>query len=445
LLDAKLIPSSAPAQFAGASGTGSGPFPVGDQHSCGETMTIAAAGRSLSRLEFIALVASMMALNAMAIDIMLPAFDAIGEALSVDDPNHIQFVLTSYFLGFGIGQLFLGPISDRFGRRAPLIWGLGLYIIAAFAAAYSPSFAAMLILRTLQGLGASATRIVAMAVVRDTFTGRAMAEVMSLVFVVFMAVPVVAPAIGQVIVLFAPWQFIFLAMVVMASVVTIWAWIRLPETLAPENKRTLRFSVIIEGFEIVLSDRKAMMYGLAPGVIFGALFGFLNTVQPIYTQIYGLGALFPFAFGAVAIVMAASSLLNARLVGRFGMHPLSHGALLCFIALSTVWFVISLFGTMPLWLFMALIASLMFLFGFIANNFNSLAMEPLGKVAGTASSVFGFLQTAGGAITGAIIGQAYNGSVTPIALGYMVLGLMALGMVLIAERGRLFHTEHAPI
>ncbi|HUV32018.1 MAG TPA: multidrug effflux MFS transporter, partial [Devosiaceae bacterium] len=360
-------------------------------------------------------------------------------------PNHIQFVLTSYFLGFGVGQLFLGPISDRFGRRAPLLWGLGLYILAAFAAAYSPNFAAMLALRTLQGLGAAATRIVAMAVVRDTFSGRAMAEIMSLVFVVFMAVPVVAPAIGQVIVLFAPWQFIFLGMVAMAFVVLVWAWIRLPETQAPENKRALRFAVIVEGFGIVFSNRKAMMYGLAPGVIFGALFGFLNTAQPIYTEIYGLGALFPFAFGAVAIVMAASSLLNARLVGRFGMHPLSHGALICFIALSAVWFVISLSGTTPLWLFMALTAALMFLFGFIANNFNALAMEPLGKVAGTASSVFGFLQTAGGAVAGAVIGQAYNGSVTPVALGYTILGLLALGMVLVAERGRLFHTEHAPV
>lgn len=408
-------------------------------------MTISAAGRSLSRLEFIALVASMMALNAMAIDIMLPAFPLIGAALSVADHNHVQFVLSSYLIGFGIGQLFLGPIVDRYGRRNPLLVGLGVYALAALAAAISPDFGLLLAFRFLQGFGAAATRVVAMSVVRDTFSGRAMAEVMSLVFVVFMAVPVIAPSIGQVIVLIAPWQFIFLCMVAMGSAVALWAFLRLPETLAPENQRPLKFGVIVEGFGIVFSNRAAMMYGIAPGVILGALFGFLNTVQPIYTEIYGLGTLFPFAFGAVALVMAGSSFLNSRLVGRFGMRRLSHAALLGFIVLSGFWFFISLFGVIPLWLFMLTIASLMFLFGFIANNFNALAMDPLGEVAGTASSVFGFLQTAGGAIAGAFIGQFYNGSVTPIALGYLVLGVIALAMVLFAERGVLFGTRHQPI
>ncbi|MEX0628362.1 MAG: MFS transporter, partial [Cucumibacter sp.] len=249
-------------------------------------MTISAAGRSLSRLEFISLVASMMALNAMAIDIMLPAFPLIGAALSVADHNHVQFVLSSYLIGFGVGQLFLGPIVDRYGRRNPLLLGLGVYALAALAAAISPDFGLLLAFRFLQGLGAAAPRVVAMSVVRDTFSGRAMAEVMSLVFVVFMAVPVIAPSIGQVIVLVAPWQFIFLCMVAMGSAVALWAYFRLPETLAPENQRPLKSGVIVEGFGIVFSNRAAMMYGIAPGVILGALFGFLNTVQPIYTEIY---------------------------------------------------------------------------------------------------------------------------------------------------------------
>jgi len=408
-------------------------------------MTNAAAGKPPNRREFIALVASIMALNAMAIDIMLPAFDRIIDALAVDDSNHIQFVLTAYLVGFGIGQLFLGPLSDRFGRRRPLLWGLGLYVVAAMAAAFSPDFGTLLVLRMLQGFGAAATRIVAVAVVRDTFSGRAMAEVMSLVFVVFMAVPVIAPAIGQVIVLVGPWQYIFFAMVVMGGSVATWAAYRLPETLAPENRRGLSVRAITEGFAIVFSNRLAMMYGLAPALIFGALFGLLNTAQPIYTQIYGLGPLFPLAFAAVAIVMAVASLLNSRLVGRFGMRPLSHSALIGFIGLSSFWYLISLFGPLPLWLFMITVSLTMFLFGFMVNNFNSLAMEPLGRVAGTASSVFGFMQTVGGAVAGVTVGQFYNGSVTPIALGYLLLGAGALVLVLIGERGVLFRTQHAPI
>lgn len=405
---------------------------------------ITAAGKSIGRVEFIALIASMMALNALAIDIMLPAFPEIGSALAVVEANDIAFVLTSYFLGFGFGQLLLGPVSDRFGRRAPLLWGLLIYCLAAFAAAFSPSFAAMLALRCLQGFGAAATRIVALAVVRDTFVGRAMAEVMSLVFMVFMAVPVIAPSIGQVIVLFAPWQFIFLAMVVMGATVAAWAFMRLPETLDPENRRELRFGVIVEGFRIVFSNRVAMMYGFAPGVIFGGLFGLLNTVQPIYTQIYGLGAWFPVAFAAVAVLMAVSSYLNSRLVRRFGMRPLSHSALLGFIVISALWLGTSLLGTPPLWLFMGFVGAAMFLFGFIPNNFNSLAMEPLGKVAGTASAVFGFLQTVSGATFGALISHAYDGSVTPVAFGYLIMGILTLALVLVAEGGVLFRTQHEP-
>lgn len=391
-----------------------------------------------SRAGFIALVAALMALNAMAIDIMLPAFPQLTESLALQDANQTQFVLTTYMAGFGIGQLALGPLSDRYGRRAPLIWGLGLYIIAAFAAVFSPNFTVLLILRMLQGLGAAATRIVAVAVVRDTHSGRAMAEVMSLVFMVFMIVPIVAPAIGQLLVQLGPWHLIFVIMSLMGLAVALWSWFKLPETLAPENKRELRFSVIVDGFRLVFSNRQAMMYGLAPGVMFGALFAFLGSAQAIYDGIYGLGALFPAAFATVAGFMAMSSLLNARIVRVVGMRRLSHGALTGFILLSGVWMIWSFFGDIPLPGFLALVSTIMFMFGMIANNFNSMSMEPLGKVAGTASSVFGFLQTFGGAVLGAAIGLFYNGSTTTVAIGYFSLGLLALVLVLIAEDGKLF-------
>ena len=400
--------------------------------------TTTTVNRDVSRPEFIALIAGLMALNALAIDVMLPALPYMGEALGVLNENDRQFVLTTYMLGFGIAQLAFGPLSDRFGRRAPLFVGMIIYIIAAFAAVFSPNFATLLILRFVQGMGAAGTRVIATSIVRDRFGGRAMAEVMSLVFMVFMIIPVIAPAIGQAILFAGPWEYIFLFMAGLGLVITLWAFRRLPETLAAQNRRPLKPSVVLDGFRIVLSNRMAIMYGLAGTFIFGALFGFINTAQQIYVGVYDLGALFPVAFAFQASLMSVSSYTNSRMVRRMGMRRLSHGAILVFTAMSGLWLVLAMTTSMPLWLFMTLLCIIMFMFGWTASNMNSLSMEPLGAVAGTASSVFGFIQTVGGAILGTITGSFFNGSVTPIAAGYFVLGLLAIGCVLIAENGKLF-------
>ncbi|WP_332716059.1 multidrug effflux MFS transporter [Pelagibacterium mangrovi] len=400
--------------------------------------TTASATRDVSRPEFIALIAGLMALNALAIDVMLPALPYMGEALGVMNENDRHFVLTAYMLGFGLAQLAFGPLSDRFGRRAPLLVGMVVYILAAFAAVFSPNFATLLVLRFVQGLGAAGTRVIATSVVRDRFGGRAMAEVMSLVFMVFMVIPVIAPAIGQVILFTGPWEYIFVFMAVLGAVIAIWAYVRLPETLAPENRRTLRPAVVIDGFRTVLSNRMAIMYGLAGTFIFGALFGFINTSQQIYVDVYGLGALFPLAFAFQASLMSVSSYTNSRMVRRVGMRRLSHGALLVFTAMSGVWLILAMTVPMPLWLFMTLLCIIMFMFGWTTSNMNSLSMEPLGAVAGTASSVFGFIQTVGGAILGTVTGSFFDGSITPIAAGYFIMGLLAIGCVLIAENGKLF-------
>lgn len=394
--------------------------------------------RDVSRPEFIALIAGLMALNALAIDVMLPALPYMGEALNVEAENDRHFVLTAYMLGFGAAQIAFGPLSDRFGRRKPLMVGLAIYVVAAFAAAFSPSFAALLVLRFIQGMGAASTRVIATSLVRDRFGGRAMAEVMSLVFMVFMIIPVIAPAIGQVLLLTGPWEYIFLFMAGLGLAISIWAAIRLPETLAPESRRSLRLSVILEGFRIVVSNRVAFSYGLAATFVFGALFGFISTAQQIYVDIYGLGAYFPVAFAAMAGLMSISSYTNSRMVRKVGMRRLSHGAMLVFVIMSGIWLAIALTGFMPLWLFFCLLAVIMFMFGWSMANINSLAMEPLGAVAGTASAVFGLIQTVGGALIGTFIGQFYNGTVTPIAAGYFLLGLVALGIILYAENGKLF-------
>jgi DHA1 family bicyclomycin/chloramphenicol resistance-like MFS transporter len=234
---------------------------------------------ALPRFEFISLAAALMAINALAIDIMLPGLQEIGAALGETDENARQFVITAYIAGFGLAQLFFGPISDRFGRRVPLLFGLGVYVLAAAACAIAPSFEALLAMRFVQGLGAAATRVIAVSVVRDTFGGRAMAEVMSLIFMVFMIIPIIAPGIGQVLMVAFDWPSIFLFMAGLGLVFAIWTFIRLPETLHEEHRRSLAVNVILDGFRTVVTNRISICYTVAFTLVMGALFGFINAAQ----------------------------------------------------------------------------------------------------------------------------------------------------------------------
>ncbi len=400
---------------------------------------------AIPRWEFIALVAALMALNALAIDIMLPGLQQIGASLGVENENHRQYVITAYILGFGAPQLLYGPISDRLGRRGPLMVGMVVYVAAAAAASFAPSFEMLLALRFLQGIGAAGTRVIAVSLVRDVFGGRAMAEVMSLVFMVFMIVPVIAPLLGQGVMLFSEWPVIFVLMAAIAAVATLWTFVRLPETLARERRRPFSVAAVLDGFRIVLTNRVALSYTIASTLVFGGLFGFINSAQQIYVGIYGLGVWFPVLFAAVAGMMAVSSFANARLVGRLGMRRLSHGALLGFLAVNLVTFALALAGPVPLVVFATLFTLATLQFGWIGSNFNAIAMEPLGHVAGTASAVQGFVQTLGGGLIGAGIGQAFDGTVVPFTAGFCLLGFGALALVLVGERGRLFRTYNPPV
>lgn len=399
---------------------------------------------TMPKWEFVSLAAALMALNSLAIDIMLPGLQQIGESLGVADPNHRQFVITAYFGGLGLGLLFYGPASDRFGRRGPILVGLAIYVAAALTAAFAPSFEVLLVLRFVQGLGAAATRVIAVSMVRDRFGGRQMAEIMSLIFMVFMIIPVIAPSLGQAVMLFGEWHLIFVVMGFGALLISLWAFLRLPETLAPENRRPISLKAIGIAFGSVLTNRVSLFYTLAATIIFGALFGFINSAQQIYVGIYGLGPWFPVVFALVAGLMAVSSFLNSRLVNRWGMRRLSHTAVVGFTIVSLILFLWSLTGVVPLVAFVALFAAAMFQFGWIGSNFNSISMEPMGHIAGSASSVQGFIQTLGGGIVGAIVGQSFNGTTTPLALGFVSFGLLSLAMVLTAERGRLFGVNPKP-
>lgn len=393
---------------------------------------------SIGRPEFIAIVASLMALNALAIDIMLPAFPQISGHYDLTDPNRVQFILLSYVIGFGVAQLVYGPISDRFGRRAPLIFGMALYILFSVAGAFAPTFEFLLASRFIQGLGAAGTRVIALSIVRDTHSGRAMASTMSLVMMVFMAVPAFAPLLGQIMLIAQGWELIFLLMAAICIAVTIWCLRRLPETLPPAKRRALSANSVVSAFHMVLSNRTSLFYMLATALFFGTLFGFLNLAQPIYVEMYGLGEFFPIAFGMVAVIMAGSSFLNSRLVIRFGQRRISHIALLTYCGFCGLLAVLAMLGPVPFWLYYLITAAMMPLFGFVGANLNSIAMEPMGEVAGTASSVLGFSQTVGGGVVGAIIGQAHDGTLFPMASGFLIVSVASIAMILIAEKGRLF-------
>ena len=390
--------------------------------------------------EFVAMIAFLMALNAAAIDVYIPALSEVGAALSVEAENARQLVIGIYVIGFGGAQVIYGPLSDRFGRRRVLFAGLGIYIAAAFAAIFAPSFGALLALRFVQGVGAAATRVVALSVVRDRFRGERMASVMSLVMMVFMAMPVFAPNLGSLMLLFGNWRAVAALMCVFGIAAFLWTWFRLPETLAPENRRALTGARVAESFRIIVTNRAAFGYTLATGAFFGVLFSFVSQAEQVFTRTYGLGSEFTLYFALVAVFMAASNFANSRLVAVFGTRRLSHGALTLFAAIGLLHLGLALAygGAAPFWLFLVLLIPQFCLFGFIPANFNALAMEELGHVAGTASAVLGTVQTLGGGVIGAALGLLYDGSTVPLFAGFAVLGAVALALAAYAERGRLY-------
>lgn len=392
--------------------------------------------------EFVALIAMMMALNALAIDAMLPALPAIGDALGVARENSRQWVITAYLLGFGSAQIVYGPLADRYGRKPILMIGLSLYVLFSVLAAFAPSFELLIAARVGTGLGAASLRVLAVSIVRDRYSGRTMARVMSLSFLVFLGVPIIAPTLGQLVLSVAPWPWIFGVLALAGGAFLLWAAIRLPETLHPENRLPIRVGRIASAFREAVTNRQAIGYTLAMTCITGALFGFINSSQQIFFDVFEAPGLFTTVFALVAGGIAVASLLNARLVEKLGSRLISHTALLGFIVMAAIHSAVNLAGLETIWTFALLQGLTMFCFGLIAGNFGSMAMEPMGHIAGTASSAQGFISTTAGSTLGFLIGQRFDGSATPMALGMATMGLAALGFVLVAERGRLFRARH---
>ncbi|SFI87029.1 MFS transporter, DHA1 family, bicyclomycin/chloramphenicol resistance protein [Bosea sp. OK403] len=392
----------------------------------------------MSFRSFVTLTAALMATNALAIDSMLPALPEMAETLGIMEANHRQWIVTAYLLGFGVAQIVYGTLSDRFGRRPVLLFGLGLYVLASIAAAFSGSFEAMMWARVAQGIGAAATRVLAVSIVRDCYSGRDMARVMSLAMIVFLAVPILAPSIGQAILWVAPWRWIFGVLTIFGASVMLWAAFKLPETLHEEDRKPIEFHSVVAAFRTTLTTRVAVGYMSAMAFVIGGLFGFINSAQQVFVDVFAAPQLFTIIFALIAGFMAVASLVNSRIVVRLGMRRVSHAALLGYIAFTGTHALIALAGHESLWSFTVLQGGAMFCFGLLAPNFGALAMDPLGHVAGTASSVQGFVTTVGGALIGFYIGQHFDGTVVPLTLGFSLCGLAALGIVLVAEKGRLF-------
>lgn len=398
-----------------------------------------------SFLEFVLLIAFMMALGSMSIDNLLPAFGPIAADYSLPSANEVQLILTVYMIGFAVMQLFYGPVSDVVGRRPTLMIGLVVFAIGSFIALFTTSFEMLLVARLIQGMGAAATRILSVAIVRDRFQGRDMARVMSITMMVFIIVPIFAPSIGSFFLLFGSWHMIFVSMLVLALVLAVWFGRRMPETLHPEYRKPFSWARLGAGAKRCVSERTTLGYSTAMALMFGALMGYLGSTQQIFeTEVYGLGSIFPVVFGSIAAVMGVASFVNSKLVRRLGMRRLSHAGVVGYVIFAAAMVALALAygGKPPFLLFAATLAGCQFLFSLTMPNFNTMAMEPLGDIAGTASSMIGFYTTIVGTLVGMAISQSFNGTVLPLALGFLCVGILGLAVVLWTEKGRLFQPHH---
>ncbi len=388
--------------------------------------------------EFVTLTAFMMAITALSVDVMLPVLPSIVEAFALGDPNQQQYMVTVYLGAFAIGHIFVGPLSDRLGRKPALLGGLLIYIVGSAMAIFADSYTTLLVARAVQGLGAAGPRVVAVAIVRDRFVGRAMSQVMSFVMTVFIILPVIAPTIGASIGALGTWRHVFVVLLLFAAGTFVWTLMRMPET-NPRTGPLARKPVSIRvALATICSNGQTVGYMLALGFIFGCLMTYISSTQQLFADIYGIVDWFPLVFASVAGMMIVSSFTNNRLVRTMGMRRLSHGAILALMATSALmWVGVEIFGSPHLAVLMVFLSLAFFLIGLVLPNFNALAMEPLGAIAGTGSSFVGFVMTGMGAILGGIIGQLYDGTVYPLLGGFFLYSAMVVVIIYFAEGRKL--------
>ncbi|MBW6528352.1 multidrug effflux MFS transporter [Sphingomonas sp. RHCKR7] len=393
--------------------------------------------------EFVAFIAALMGVNALGVDLMLPALADIGHDLAVSAANHRQWIITVYMMGFGLGQLLYGPLADRYGRRPVLIVTLAGFVAASVFAASAATFPALLGARLLQGLMSASTRVLAVAIVRDTASGRQMARTMSIAQMIFFIVPIMAPTLGQGLLAFGPWRFIFYALGGFAAFVLSWTLLRVPETLAAERRVAISLANLRANYRRTLTDRYSVGYAVAASLTFGGIIAFVSSAQQIFVDEFGAGDRFTLLFALCAGAMGCASFANSRLVERLGTRLISQTAVLALIALSMLHLLVIIAGWETLVSYIVFQALSMTCIGLCGSNFGAMAMEPVGHIAGTASSVQGFITSIGAVLVGSAIGQSYAGTTLPLALGYLAIGLAVLALVWVIEGGQLFRARMA--
>ena len=379
----------------------------------------------MSKKEFVLLMAFLMSVSAISIDSMLPAFPNIAKEFKLLNPNHAQYVLSLFFVGLGVGKLIFGPLSDAVGRKPTIYWGILVYGIGSMVAIYASSFNMLLVGRLLQGVGAASLRVVIVALIRDLFSGRKMAQTLSLITSIFVFAPAVAPSIGEIILLYGGWREIFEALFVLAVIGFIWFAIRQPETLKKNDRIPIRISTIINNTKEVLTNSTTVRYVLTSSFTFGAFIGYLASCQQLFES-YGAKNTFSLWFASLALTLGFASFINSKLVPKIGMRKLVKRSLVLLIGLSGICAAVGFYSGIPFWLFMTFLYPAFCATGILFGNLNSIAMEPMGHIAGTASAAIGFFQTLLSVSIGGMIGQQFNHTPLPLILGFFLCSIIGL-------------------
>ncbi|AKS46056.1 MFS transporter, DHA1 family, bicyclomycin/chloramphenicol resistance protein [Octadecabacter temperatus] len=384
--------------------------------------------KALGQVEFVALMAMLTASIAFSIDAMLPALPDIGAELSPDNLNRAQLILTSFVLGMGIGTFFTGPLADRFGRKTVIVWGAVLYVTATIIAYFTTSLETMLAARLLMGIAAAAPRVAAVAMVRDLYSGREMARIMSFVMLVFSLVPALAPTLGAGIIALANWRVLFLAFAMFMSAMTLWMMLRQPETLAPENRRPLSMANLMAAVVEVFSHPTVRLATFVQTLSLGMLFSMLSSTQQVFDQTYGQGHTFHFWFGGIAVLASTASIVNARFVRRLGMRPIIKAMFIAQILISVGMLAVMMLGLpnrIELLFYALWNVSVFFQAGLTLGNLNALALEPMGHIAGSAASIVTATATVGAVIIAIPIGLSFDGTPLRLAIGILVCAFLA--------------------